>query len=64
MTTLLAQIIDITSVNNNQCLDVTIYQLGMVENVTFPITYSDLTAKQKITVDAFKSLMISLNPNS
>jgi hypothetical protein len=58
---ILGQISEVESLDE-QCIDATIYTLGTVQNVTFQVYYSDLTADQKLIADNFRQLIIDLNP--
>jgi len=62
-TILLGQITDVDSVDE-QSLDVTIYALGTNDVANFQVPYADLNAEQKVVVDDFRNLMLSLAPVS
>jgi hypothetical protein len=61
MTSLIGQITEIDSADD-QCLDVNVFTLGTVENVSFDVDYNALSPADKATVDNFRALMISLIP--
>jgi len=64
MNTLLSNITDITDTGGDECLDVTLYLVGGVDNKNFSIKYEDFTEEEKQTIQNFRTLMISKAPDA
>ena len=62
MHAVLGQIVDITGLETEPSIDCTIYQTGTVINVSYIIPWSELTPEEKIIVESFSALIISLAP--
>lgn len=61
MTGLIGQITEVDSADD-QFIDCTLYSVGQTDQQNFEVSYADLTAEQKTTVDNFRALLIALAP--